>query len=42
MLLFQEQTKREAMQNNPKRSRLDRPAIYQIKVQGRLDANWME
>ena len=30
------------MQNDPKRSRLDQPAVYQIKVQGRLDASWKE
>lgn len=30
------------MQNNPRESRLDQPAIYQIKVQGRLDASWAE
>jgi hypothetical protein len=28
------------MQNNSQRPRLDQPAIYAIKVQGRLDAGW--
>ena len=28
------------MQNNPQRPRLDQPATYVIKVQGRLDAGW--
>jgi hypothetical protein len=28
------------MRNNPQHSRLDQPAIYRIKVQGRLDASW--
>jgi len=28
------------MPRNPQRPRLDQPAIYTIKVQGRLDASW--
>jgi hypothetical protein len=28
------------MQNNLQRPRLDQPATYAIKVQGRLDAGW--
>ena len=28
------------MQNNPQRSRLDQPATYAIKVQGKLDPGW--
>jgi hypothetical protein len=30
------------MQNPSRRSQLDQPTAYQIKVQGRLDASWSE